>query len=402
MNSEVNSHIKHIKILIAVLVLIVSITTWVSLSLVLSDQLISSTISVAIIYGYLYLAYIAFRRLKTILTATFSSTGTTNGQLRTTRKNGVCEQLSTSDHAQDKSKQILDEVFQSWPHPIAIFNRNRELTFFNHAMYKQLNFPLCLGSSMAECGFTAENKKWCHPNLNDQWTVDCFSIYANQSTLISASYIGDQIQSAKRASQRDLIRIFTHELNNSLTPISSLVDSMLSGPIDEADSKTILQRIKTRSESLLYFVKSYAQLSRLPIPEAIEFNLKEMSLTNATELGISLVFKGNINFFADPVLIEQLLINLFKNAQEAIGSKCEVTLVNEQHGSQQQLTISDNGPGFANLANALTPLYTTKAEGEGLGLSFCEEIVVSHGGTIKLTNDNGATIAININRQVTN
>lgn len=73
MNSEVNSHIKHIKILIAFLVLLVSITTWVCLSLVLSDQLISSTFSVALIYGYLYLAYFAFKTLKTILTATYSS-----------------------------------------------------------------------------------------------------------------------------------------------------------------------------------------------------------------------------------------------------------------------------------------------------------------------------------------
>ena len=300
--------------------------------------------------------------------------------------------------SQPHSDQLIDGLFGHWPHPIALFNEQQQLIFFNHPMYVQLKTPLLRGMSLTECGFRFDNKQYRHANLNQDWQIQSIALTETKQTLITASYIGHQLQDAKRQSQADLIRILSHELNNSLTPMASMTDTLLAADeLNETQARQVLTRIKSRSESLLLFIKAYAQLSRLPSAKPQTFDLKSLAILNAKEQGVQLNYTGESQCFADKLLIEQLLINLFKNSCEASAEQACITLRCFAQGNMQILQLTDNGPGFANIDNALQPLYTTKKQGNGLGLALCNDIVQKHNGQLQLANTaHGAQITIKL------
>lgn len=299
---------------------------------------------------------------------------------------------------QPHSEHLIDGLFQHWPHPIALFNEQQQLIFFNHPMYVQLKTPLLRGMSLTECGFSFDNKQCSHANLNQDWQIQSIALTDAKQTLITASYIGHQLQDAKRQSQADLIRILSHELNNSLTPMASMTDTLMAADeLDETQTRQVLTRIKSRSESLLLFIKAYAELSRLPNVKPHIFDLKSLAILNAKEQNVQLNFAGKASLFADKVLIEQLLINLFKNSYEACSEQACITLHSFAQGNTHILQLTDNGPGFANIDNAMQPLYTTKKFGNGLGLALCNNIVQKHNGQLLLANtEHGAKITIKL------
>ena len=296
------------------------------------------------------------------------------------------------------SERLIDGIFQHWPHPIALFDEQLQLIFFNHPMYIQLKTPLLRGMTLKECGFNFENKQCKHIKLNQDWQIQSILLNDSKQTLITASYIGHQLQDAKRQSQADLIRILSHELNNSLTPMASLSDTLLEADeLNEAQTRKVLARIKSRSESLLHFIKAYTELSRLPNAKPYSFDLEALATLNAKEQNVHLSFAGETSCFADKLLFEQLLINLFKNTYEACEKPAHVTLHNFTQGRMQIIQLSDNGPGFANIDNALQPLYTTKKLGSGLGLALCSEIAQRHNGQLQLANTKeGAQVTIKL------
>ena len=299
---------------------------------------------------------------------------------------------------QPQSEHLIDGLFQHWPHPIAVFNEQSQLIFFNHPMYAQLKTPLLRGMTFTECGFSLDNNQCSHAKLNQDWQIQRIALSDAKQTLITASYIGHQLQDAKRQSQADLIRILSHELNNSLTPMASMTDTLMAADeLDEIQTRQVLTRIKSRSESLLLFIKAYSELSRLPSAKPQTFDLQALAILNAKEQSVQLNFAGSPSFFADKLLIEQLLINVFKNSYEACAEQACITLRCFAQSDMQILQLTDNGPGFANIDNALQPLYTTKKQGNGLGLALCNDIVQKHNGQLQLANTaDGAQITIKL------
>jgi len=299
---------------------------------------------------------------------------------------------------QPQSEHLIDGLFQHWPHPIALFNQQSRLIFFNHPMYAQLKTPLLRGMTFTECGFNFDNKQCSHAKLNQDWQIQSIALTDAKQTLITASYIGHHLQDAKRQSQADLIRILSHELNNSLTPMASMTDTLLSTEtLNEKQTRQVLTRVNSRSESLLQFIKAYSELSRLPAAKPHYFDLKALATLNAAEQNIQLNFAGEAQCFADKLLIEQLLINIFKNTFEATHSPASISLRCFHQADIQILQLTDNGPGFANLEHAIQPLYTTKKTGHGLGLALCNDIVQKHSGQLQLANtENGAQITIKL------
>jgi len=308
-------------------------------------------------------------------------------------------QLSNLFHQDEAQQQpLFFSLLQSWPTPIAVFDEQQKLCFFNHSMHQAVNQPLLTGMSQAETGFKITQNNVCHADFNQQWQLQLFKLKEQDYTLVSALFIGEQLQKAKRQSQADLIRILSHELTNSLTPMSSMAETLLEyDPLPESQTRQALTRVKSRSEALLSFIKSYATLSRLPEPHAQHFDLQGVVQACADEQNVELYYSGASNLIADAIQIEQVLINLIKNAKEAAESDAKVTIQNQVIGSWQQITVCDNGPGFANLSNALTPLYTTKPSGHGLGLAICQDIIERHGGELSLSNhQDGAKVTIRL------
>jgi len=304
-------------------------------------------------------------------------------------------------------ENVLSHILDSWPIPVCLFDENNLLSYRNIAMKENIQHPMLVGTSAHDLGFIIEEGNLSHSQFNQQWQCQSVSYIFQQKRchIFSALDISQPLHQQQSTTQQNLIRVLAHELRNSLTPMASMADTLLCNDnFNEDQVRMVLSRIKQRSERLLSFINQYSQLSHLPSPKSTWFDFKEV-LDEAKAMitaPCTINLQGNAECFADIQQMAQILINVFKNAQEACDKKhCEIDIrlyypqENSQGAKQtkQVIEITDNGPGFANLDNALTPFYTTKNHGSGIGLSLCAEITRNHGGELSVENtETGARI----------
>ena len=201
----------------------------------------------------------------------------------------------------------------------------------------------------------------------------------------------------ERKAWQGLLRVLSHELNNSLTPIAAISESMkkkIAQKDNALDRSTLLEGINIineRADSLNDFISQYSQLSHLPKPTKTDFKLTEL-VENIARLFPECVVEHEIShdimLTADKNQIEQVLINVFKNASEAMVGTTKKYIQLSYHQDEQWIyfTLRDHGKGIANLDNIFVPFYTTKAQGSGIGLALCRQIMFNHHGLIKLAN----------------
>ncbi|TMO62280.1 histidine kinase [Pseudoalteromonas aurantia] len=197
---------------------------------------------------------------------------------------------------------------------------------------------------------------------------------------------------------KKVIRIISHELNNSLGPMSSMLHSakLLTNHIDDNRLERVYSTIEERIHHLSEFVQGYGKFAKLPQPKYSQIDWGSLldGLQQQWQFNLPAVLPEQ-PFFADQVQLEQLFINLLKNAHES-GSESEAVNVNIMQSEQgATFTVQDNGKGMSEtvMANALIPFYSTKSTGSGLGLALCREIVEAHNGQLSLHNhDEGGVI----------
>ncbi len=193
-----------------------------------------------------------------------------------------------------------------------------------------------------------------------------------------------------------LVRVLGHELNNSLTPIKSIAGSLETivgrDPLPEDwrdDMRRGLSVIMSRSDSLSRFIGAYARLAKLPRPQ-----LQPLSVTDCvgravsfeTRLPVQVEYGPNLTIQGDPDQLEQVLINLLRNAADAsLTTKGSVT-VGWQRDTMLEIWIKDEGPGLSSTANLFVPFFTTKPGGSGIGLVLSRQIAEGHGGALSLEN----------------
>lgn len=220
-------------------------------------------------------------------------------------------------------------------------------------------------------------------------------------TLLMIHHLTREVSRREVEVLKKVIRVIGHELNNSLASVSSLLGSARFigkhpehlGRLDE-----VLGAVEERAAHLKGFLSSYAELARLPAPRKRETAWGPL-VGRLRELfpAVDVAEPPGEPGFLDETQIEQLLINLIKNALEAGGEPTQVQLViRARDGGGWELRVLDRGQGFSEeaLQNALLPFYTTKPGGSGMGLTLCREIADGHGGSLGIRRREGGGTAV--------
>lgn len=203
------------------------------------------------------------------------------------------------------------------------------------------------------------------------------------------------------ATWKKVIRVISHELNNSLAPISSLAHSgrLIAQVPDPAKLDSIFTTIEERARHLKDFLDGYARFAKLPAPclQDVDWEPFLATLRQMADFRGPAAVPERPGYF-DPAQIQQVLINFLKNAQESGSPPGTVELSIADDGRFMRLQVLDRGSGMSEqvLANALLPFYSTKRSGTGLGLSLCREIAEAHGGRLSLANRPDGGVAVSV------
>jgi nitrogen fixation/metabolism regulation signal transduction histidine kinase len=215
-------------------------------------------------------------------------------------------------------------------------------------------------------------------------------LHGTRHQLILLKPIARELQQQELQTWKKVIRFINHELNNTIAPISSMCHSgrVLAERIDEPQLDRVFNTIAGRIKKLSDFIQNYSQLARLSAPRKQPFDIvhsiEQLKALYPFQLRTS---QPVIMLTGDASQIEQMLINLLKNAKEVSpDTPSEISI--EVHDDQLHITIRDFGPGMPQdvLQKAFLPYYSTKAEGSGIGLSVCREVIDAHQGQIILNN----------------
>ena len=335
--------------------------------------------------------------------------------------NALAETLREQRLGALETSALLRTVMAELDAAVFAFDEDSRLRLANRAAENLLRRPAeqLLGRTAAELGLVeslATNDSTLpvtFPGASGRFGIrrSSFRQAGRPHQLLVLTDLSRALRDEERAAWQRLVRVLGHELNNSLAPIKSLAGSLEALvardplPSDwQDDTRRGLAVISGRAESLTRFMDAYAQLAKLPPPrrQAIEVNslLKRLA---ALERRIPVEYRTgpDLHLEADPDQIEQLLINLIRNAAEAVLETQEndtapspptidpvsaIELAWNRRDQEIEITVSDTGPGLANPSNLFVPFFTTKSKGSGIGLTLARQIAENHGGTLTLEN----------------
>jgi len=313
-----------------------------------------------------------------------------------------------------EANALLRTVMAEIDVAVFAFDGEQRLQLVNRAGERLLAQPSTrlLGRTSGELGLAAcfsreegdgpQTMQMVFPGGFGRWDIrhSTFREGGAQHQLLVLTDLSQTLREEERTAWQRLLRVLGHELNNSLAPIKSVAGSLADlltlqpRPTDWGDDMHRgLEVISSRADSLARFIESYSKLARLPQPRFEPLNigsLVQRVVSLETRLPVNVVAGPDLVIKGDDIQLEQLLINLIRNAVDAsMETKGNVGVGWTQSNGQVELWISDEGPGLASSANLFVPFFTTKAKGSGIGLVLSRQIAEAHGGTLTLENRSG-------------
>jgi nitrogen fixation/metabolism regulation signal transduction histidine kinase len=347
--------------------------------------------------------------------------------------NALADMLSDEKIRAIEATALLQRVVDEIDAPLFAFDPASVLRLVNPAgehLLRQSKARM-LGRTAADLGLqkclAEDNESLVELELKDsqaRWLLRRSSFRQNgvPHTLVVLSDVSRALREEERRAWQRLIRVLGHELSNSLAPIKSIAGSLnsrVSATAMDSEVRNDLQHgleiIEARSASLHRFLEAYRRLAQMPAPVLRDVELAKLVARVAgleTRVKVCVQAGPELVFTADPDQLEQMLINLVRNAADAVLELSTAALQTKpsnltsdsSSGSNADrkvgvrwditeadvnLLIEDNGPGLLNPANVFTPFYTTKPSGSGVGLVLSRQIAEAHGGRIEISNRTG-------------
>jgi two-component system nitrogen regulation sensor histidine kinase NtrY len=293
---------------------------------------------------------------------------------------------------------------------IFAFDKNERLVLVNKAGERLMARPAerLMGRNAAELGLTeclssgesVRTLQMAFPGGFGRWEMhrNSFRNRGELHQLLVLTDLSRALREEERQAWQRLVRVIGHELNNSLAPIKSIAGSLESllvrtpRPADWLeDMRRGLSVISSRAAALSRFMSAYARLSRLPAPRFASVDVSVLCqrvVGLETRLGVILDRGPELTIEADADQLEQVLINLVRNAVDAAletGGEVRMGWKTTQM-EQLEIRIEDEGPGLSNTTNLFVPFFTTKPQGSGIGLALSRQVAEAHGGSLTLEN----------------
>jgi len=302
----------------------------------------------------------------------------------------LSEKMQTHKSQYDQHALLLYQLIDQLDTPMLVFNQKQKLSYANAAFSTLFGQPWQMYrlASPKLLGLIYTDKGWHLPSQDQQWHVSQSEFIDNgeRHQLLVFTNIDSAIRASQLNAWQQIIRVMGHEIRNSLTPVSSLAESLASKSVSTREQQA-LAVISERCHHLQDFVNRYSSLS-----QTLNLDLQQINVAMFAERLKALFSQHQLIFanksqwlWADPTFIEQVFINLLKNAFEAHATKVEIKIT--EKNQQSLIKIVDDGHGLANTDNLFVPLFTTKQQGQGIGLTFCRNIIEQHGGHIEMRNN---------------
>ena len=281
------------------------------------------------------------------------------------------ERLHTRLGEAERQLQYLRQLTENVDTALFVCDTDGRIDWMNHAaqgLVSGQSLPASILQAIAD-----------HAEVVDSCALSTvlLRIDGRRRLVVALKDVSALMQRQEMEAWQQLIRVLTHEIMNSLTPIISISETLT----NENEAFAVINR---RCHALLDFVESYRQLTRIKTPKCTVFPVGEL-FGHITGLFPQVRTQGEGLLTADRAQMEQVLINLVRNAYESGAME---VIVSAEDG---EIRVSDNGSGMSPdvVDHAFIPFFTTKPSGTGIGLSLCRQIILKHGGTIRVESEEG-------------
>ncbi|ATD01430.1 sensor histidine kinase [Pseudoalteromonas spongiae] len=304
----------------------------------------------------------------------------------------IAKRIQNKRHEYAQNESFIFDFINELELPIIVIDSQSQVYHHNQAASNYYQKTNLLGNDLTSLGLSVDADKWQLEQNNQRHKVVAHALNRGNRhyRLLVFVSIEQSLRHNEKEAWQKLVRVLNHEVRNSLTPIYSMAQSLQELPkLTQSDLQTtMLNVIEKRAEHLLEFVASYSKLSQIPRAKLASVTTDAIAKRcEALFPEVDIIIEQNGTITCDIEQLEQALLNLVKNANEAnLTANSSGVTIRINQTDNWQIAIEDNGIGVDLNDNLFVPFYSTKPEGSGIGLVLSRELIRNQNGELTLTN----------------